>query len=136
MRSWVSDPNKVRKEPVGRCWTGKTGRKGYTYVHVGSKKYTGHRFSYEQIIGPISSGLVLDHLCCNTYCYNPAHLEPVTQQENISRGNTGKHNRLKTHCRNGHEYDEQNTYINYKGERVCRICNADKQRRWRERRRK
>jgi len=31
-------------------------------------------------------------------------------------------NKSKTHCRNGHEYSEQNTYVKPKGNRVCRIC--------------
>jgi hypothetical protein len=44
-----------------------------------------HRISYEEFIGPIPEGLVLDHLCNNTGCINPLHLEPVTQAENVYR---------------------------------------------------
>lgn len=31
---------------------------------------------------------------------------------------------LITHCPRGHAYDEANTYINKKGKRICRACNA------------
>jgi group I intron endonuclease len=31
-------------------------------------------------------------------------------------------NRNKTHCRNGHEYTEENTYVNKRGSRECRTC--------------
>lgn len=46
-----------------------------------------HRFSYEVVKGKIPDGLVIDHLCRNSKCVNPDHLEPVTQKENIIRGN-------------------------------------------------
>lgn len=30
--------------------------------------------------------------------------------------------RVLTHCRNGHAFDESNTYVNPRGNRLCRIC--------------
>jgi hypothetical protein len=48
-----------------------------------------HRDVYEQLVGPIPEGLVLDHLCRNRSCCNPAHLEPVTTAENVRRGLNG-----------------------------------------------
>ena len=32
--------------------------------------------------------------------------------------------RLRTHCPHGHLYDEANTFIGKKGEKICRACNA------------
>lgn len=33
----------------------------------------------------VPDGLVVDHLCCNTICVNPDHLEAVTREENGRR---------------------------------------------------
>lgn len=41
---------------------------------------------YELLVGPIPEGLTIDHLCRNTMCVNPDHLEPVTHRENLMRG--------------------------------------------------
>ena len=92
-----------------------------------------HRVSYELIIGAIPSGLELDHLCRVRDCVNPYHLEPVTTQENTKRGergNTGLHNRIKTHCSYGHEYTKENTGKTIDGKyefRYCRKCKRIRQ---------
>ena len=46
-----------------------------------------HRAAYELTLGEIPDGYVLDHICKNRACCNPYHLEPITQRENILRGN-------------------------------------------------
>lgn len=45
-----------------------------------------HRIAHELFVGPIPAGLDIDHLCRVRDCANPAHLEPVTRQENLRRG--------------------------------------------------
>jgi len=40
------------------------------------------------------------------------------------------HQARKTHCPQGHQYDDQNTYY-YQGERGCRSCRVDAARRYR-----
>ena len=89
----------------------------------GHKKTYAHRWSYEYHVGPIPDGLVLDHLCRNPPCVNPAHLEPVTQVENLRRGEgwSGE-NARKTHCPEGHPYEASNTRIRKDGSRACREC--------------
>ncbi len=57
------------------------------------KRVTGaHRAMYEQMVGPIPEGLVLDHLCKQPPCIRPEHLEPVTIAENTRRSAAAKLN--------------------------------------------
>lgn len=85
-----------------------------------------HRLVYELLVGLIPEGLVLDHLCRNKRCVNPAHLEPVTQRENMARWAA-----TITECAKGHPFDEVNTYRKPNGGRGCRACNARKNREYR-----
>jgi hypothetical protein len=67
-------------------------------------------------------------------CWNPEHLEAVTHEENIRRGLWGpeatKHRaELRTHCKNGHLYDEATTSIRPNGRRRCRSCRNERYRR-------
>jgi len=89
----------------------------------GGKQVMAHRFSYEFYRGKIPDGLVLDHLCRNTLCVNPDHLEIVTRKENTNRGVI--HERTKTHCPQGHPYSGENLYVKPSGKRECRICRRE-----------
>lgn len=127
----------VGLQPTDRCWSwrGPIDDNGYGLFWSGSTRTRAHRFAYELAIGPIPEGLTIDHTChtseCDSpgtdcphrRCVNPGHLEPVTQRENTLRGQTvvAAH-AAKTHCPQGHAYDEKNTHINRAGSRVCRAC--------------
>ena len=117
------------------CWTWNTQvnpRTGYAVFREGdrfSRMRLAHRWSYEQFVGPIPEGLVIDHLCRVRHCVNPAHLEAVTPGENVRRAAA----RI-THCPHGHPYDAANTRLvrrpNGGVNRICRACRrADVQRR-------
>ena len=107
-------------------WTGSRNALGYGRVHFGASgrlKFA-HRLAYELLVGPIPDGLVLDHLCRQPSCINPAHLEPVTDRVNILRGEGfAARAARQTHCPSGHPYDDENTY-RWRGVRYCRACRA------------
>lgn len=112
-------------------WHGYMDRNGYG--KYGSR--WAHRAVYEALVGPIPSGLTLDHLCRNPPCVNPHHLEPVTMAENGRRGMSGPAiNARKTHCIHGHRFAGDNLYIRKdNGRRMCRECNIQRCRNRRER---
>jgi uncharacterized Zn-finger protein len=84
---------KVDRRGPDDCWPWLAGRDylGYgAFSRVRAKTERAHRVGYELLVGPIPEGLQLDHLCRNTSCVNPAHLEPVTNRENVIRGNSAR----------------------------------------------
>jgi len=113
-------------EPMSGCWIWTAWLSdGYGLIKNDGRTIIAHRLAYELYKGPIPDGLELDHLCRNRCCVNPDHLEPVTRQANILRGmGLCAENAKKTHCSNGHPYDEKNTYVRKRvsGGRACRTC--------------
>jgi hypothetical protein len=129
-------------------WLKTKDRRGYGIFKVGRKtfKMSSHRYSFTIHKGVVPEGLVLDHLCRNTSCCNPDHLEAVTQRVNMARGEVVSRRRqvprermrpiileaqkiaaelarTKTHCTNGHEFTPENTNIvRYKPGRTTRVC--------------
>ena len=106
------------------CWiyTGPR-HKGYGQASYQGRRWQVHRLAWTLANGPIPEGKVLDHLCRNRACCNPAHLEPVTDRENIHRSPI--HNANKLRCKQGHPFTDENTGINrHKGRerRYCRTC--------------
>lgn len=114
----------VDQNPSCWLWVGLQDRRGYGMTRVDGRIVFAHRAAYEHWVGPIPSGLELDHLCRIHSCVNPAHLEPVTHAENVRRGYAGpqRHPYSPTHCAAGHERSEANTIVRANGERRCRVC--------------
>jgi hypothetical protein len=80
-------------EQAGDCWrwTGSMDRYGYGQLSLlrpdGTRTGTGaHRASWLAHRGDIPPGLMTDHLCRNSACVNPWHMELVTNQINVQRG--------------------------------------------------
>lgn len=103
-------------------WTASQLWNGYGQLRWQTKQRTAHRVAYELLVGPIPEGLQLDHLCSVRHCVNPAHLEAVTQQENIRRSASNWNH--STTCKRGHDItDPANIYvIPSNGKRQCREC--------------
>lgn len=114
-------------------WTGPRIRRYGQWSAAYNKGYSrlAHRAIYQIVKGEVPRGKQLDHLCKTPLCVNPDHLEPVTGKENIHR-----HHGIKDgKCKRGHPWVESNL-IQKKGGVQCRACNLEKQREWRERKRK
>lgn len=67
-------------------WVGARNSAGYGVVRINGINHLAHRVAYERTVGPIPEGLTIDHLCRTRSCCNPAHMEPVTREENGRRG--------------------------------------------------
>lgn len=122
------------------------------YQGYGTVEYPGgtkaHRAAWTHFVGPIPEGMTVGHKChdadescaggvscLHRRCVNVEHLAIETIGENTrsSRNTRQGINVRKTHCPQGHPYDEENTYIDPEGSRECRICRRDAMDRYRSR---
>ena len=120
------------------CWEyeGVNGA-GYGQVTIDGKFYYTHQLSAEIFLGynPLYSQIL--HVlhtreCSSKACWNFHHLYIGTNEENIRDreefGNSRRGRYDKTHCDNGHEYTEANTYWSERTpgqkRRQCRECRA------------
>lgn len=117
-----------RNGPDDYCWIyqGNVNKlTGYGQATLNFKVDTVHRLMYTHVIEPIAPKMQIDHLCRVRACCNPVHLEMVTQQENIRRGESlSARYARRTHCSKGHEFSEENTMriSTNPSYRICRTC--------------
>ena len=110
-------------------WVGYLTYKGYGRFRLGKREIPAHRAALILNGTPPPEQLSVDHLCRNRRCVTPEHLEPVTNRENILRGNgaTARHAR-QTHCKRGHPLVGKNLQATRlrNGERICVACKNDR----------
>lgn len=130
----VSQTHFLKNDPCWD-WTGAPEVGGYAQFSVRQRKYKGHRVSFTWFRGEIPEGLVLDHLCRNRLCVNPAHLEIVTIGVNVLRGETiPVQLAARSTCGNGHEFTPENTSMKLdksgKRYRTCKECHRARGRKY------
>lgn len=126
-----------------RLWPGVVQNEGYGITRERGHPELAHRVLFEHAKGPIPLGAVVDHICHNAdetcpggrecwhrRCVNPEHLEAVDDRLNRARGRHSNAQAKRTHCRHGHPFDEQNTYVaitrNGRPQRQCRACSRNR----------
>lgn len=130
-----------RTDPDG-CWpwTASLNEEGYGRLPIKGVCASAHRFAYLTFVGPIPNGAHLDHLChtqagadcpggptCpHRRCCNPLHLEPVSVEENLLRGQgTVGRGARRTECSRGHDLTGGNRYVHPNGGCRCRQCDRE-----------
>lgn len=123
--------SKISIDVESGCWVWTASTRGpderhqYGQIRVGQRVLDAHRVIYALTVAD-PGDMPLDHLCRNTRCVNPEHLEPVDQRTNVLRGEApAAANARKTLCARGHELFGSNLYVSPDGRhRRCRTCKA------------
>lgn len=76
---------KVEGRGTDGCWEwlGYRGKHGHGQFGAGSRLVYAYRFSYGLVNGPIPRGQIIHHVCGNSGCVNPDHLETMTQGQHV-----------------------------------------------------
>lgn len=110
-KTWARFKSRYEVDTSTGCWNWDNkivnGTNLYGRFMYGGHRYSAHVFSYMIHVKEIelNSKFDTDHLCRNTKCVNPEHLEYVSELENIRRGK-GIFNSDPDRCPNGHLYSE------------------------------
>lgn len=135
----TSDPTKPVNGAPCWLWTRATSY-GYGLTSVDGRLIGAHRAAWMAYVGPIPDDpatgrtMQIDHVCGRGAdgCVQPAHMEMVTQTENLRR-----QREARTACGNGHPYVDGSywTAVGSHGymTRRCRACQAAASRRYKAR---
>ena len=96
--------SRVDKSSGCWVWTGPLTPAGYGQLRVDKTLYMAHRYSMLLKHGQLTEGLVVDHMCFNRACVNPAHLREVNltgngQNRGTFSGSTGRRNVFPSHSK-------------------------------------
>lgn len=97
---------------------------GYGVAKLNGKLWRLHRLTWHNSGHDLIDGLVLDHICRNRSCCNPAHLRQVSIADNVHADGSqcvAAIRKTATHCQRGHELSAENVKV-YGGYRRCMAC--------------
>lgn len=106
------------------CWEWQGYKQdGYGIIGHQHSLFRVHRVVFLLLKDELASDLVIDHLCRNRACCNPAHLEQVPNNVNTRRGQAPAVARAREGlCKHGHEMTPDNIYKYPNGRRECITC--------------
>ena len=115
-------------------WLGPRDEKGYGRTTVDGTFVRIARLVLAYVTG--TSGEQALHSCDNPPCVNPHHLRWGSNSDNqrdaVTRGRHRTGRETWTHCVAGHEFTAANTRIRPTGARLCRTCERNRTRRYRQ----
>lgn len=122
---FVGSDGQIRRGP--KLLRGAIHPTGYCIVQLNGTFYKLHRLIAQTFLGPIPPGAHVRHLNDVKTDNRVTNLAIGTRSDNmrdrVRNGNDP--NRRKTHCRNGHPFDAENTVWRERNDRLsraCRIC--------------
>lgn len=118
------------------CWEWQASKlkQGYGMMRWRGRNRLAHRIALELWTGDIPpDDLDVLHACDNPSCVRPAHLFLGTHSDNMqdmfAKGRGVSAEAKRTHCPQGHPYDEVNTYRKPgTNKRSCRACHREQMR--------
>lgn len=129
----VSDLGRVRRVETARVLKASLNRpNGYRHVGLSLRGKAAtcrvHTLVCEAFHGTRPEGLEARHLDGDSFNNLASNLAWSTRSVNaLDKVAHGTHPQAgKTHCPQGHAYDEANTYFTPAGSRRCRTCNRDR----------
>jgi hypothetical protein len=139
---WLDEQFTPRVDVRSEChvWTAPSGKSRYGNISIPKRVATNragntivvltHRLAFVLAAGePVPRGMTLDHLCKNTFCCNPQHLDPVNQGTNTGRGHGKRSASIASRaatglCTRGHD-DWVQSRDSKKSGFMCAQCQRD-----------
>ena len=83
--AWCAALHGLTSKTVGGCWEwqGRASR-GYGTVKFDKRQVAVHRASLEMRLGRGLGSEAAHHMCANSMCVNPEHLQPISARENTA----------------------------------------------------
>jgi hypothetical protein len=112
------------RDPHTGCllWQGTDNGKGYGTDWSTGRPRLAHYVAWEKVNGPVPGNRQLDHLCRERRCIAVAHLELVSQGENLRR-RSWAHRSQRSKCAKGHDLWLQGRR-SARGGTICRVCSG------------